>query len=89
MIKTSFSDSALWNYAATGIVKVVYRVRSPWPNEGFSLFRRVLPSVTPGYLRPLLPETAPNKPDKWEDVLSDVEKVIMPGVSLMIIIWEI
>ncbi|KAF5306408.1 hypothetical protein FQA39_LY08917 [Lamprigera yunnana] len=43
--------------------------------------RRVLPTIEPGYLRPLLPEKAPNKPDKWEDVLADVEKVIMPGVT--------
>lgn len=43
--------------------------------------RRVLPTIEPGYLRPLLPEKAPNTPDKWEDVLADVEKVIMPGVT--------
>ncbi|XP_031342799.1 aromatic-L-amino-acid decarboxylase-like isoform X2 [Photinus pyralis] len=43
--------------------------------------RRVLPTVEPGYLRPLLPEQAPNKPDRWEDVLADVEKLIMPGVT--------
>ncbi|CAH0557845.1 unnamed protein product [Brassicogethes aeneus] len=43
--------------------------------------RRVLPTVEPGYLRPLIPETAPEKPDNWEDVMSDIEKVIMPGVT--------
>ncbi|KAI4464255.1 group ii pyridoxal-5-phosphate decarboxylase [Holotrichia oblita] len=43
--------------------------------------RRVLPTVEPGYLRPLIPETAPIKGDKWEDVLADVERVIMPGVT--------
>nr|CAH7741757.1 unnamed protein product [Callosobruchus chinensis] len=43
--------------------------------------RRVLPTVEPGYLRPLIPENAPEKPDKWQDVLQDVEKVIMPGVT--------
>ncbi|XP_060516579.1 aromatic-L-amino-acid decarboxylase-like [Cylas formicarius] len=43
--------------------------------------RRVLPTVEPGYLRPLIPETAPEKPEKWEDVLKDVERVIMPGVT--------
>ncbi|XP_017776874.1 PREDICTED: aromatic-L-amino-acid decarboxylase [Nicrophorus vespilloides] len=32
--------------------------------------RRVLPSVEPGYLRPLIPETAPEKPDNWEDVVT-------------------
>lgn len=43
--------------------------------------RRVLPTVEPGYLRPLLPEQAPEKPDNWQEVLSDVERVIMPGIT--------
>nr|CAD7462610.1 unnamed protein product [Timema tahoe] len=43
--------------------------------------RRVLPTVQPGYLRPLLPECAPDTPDKWQDVMSDIERVIMPGVT--------
>ncbi|KAH1024749.1 hypothetical protein HUJ05_004192 [Dendroctonus ponderosae] len=41
--------------------------------------RRVVPTVEPGYLRPLIPDSAPDKPEKWEDVLKDVERVIMPG----------
>ncbi|KAJ8921089.1 hypothetical protein NQ315_015886 [Exocentrus adspersus] len=43
--------------------------------------RRVLPTVEPGYLRPLIPDSAPAKPDKWEDVMRDIERVIMPGVT--------
>lgn len=43
--------------------------------------RRVLPTVEPGYLRPLIPDTAPTTPDKWEDVMKDIERVIMPGVT--------
>lgn len=43
--------------------------------------RRVLPTVEPGYLRPLIPEKAPEKPDKWQDVMADLERVIMPGVT--------
>ena len=43
--------------------------------------RRVLSDVQPGYLRPLLPSEAPNEPEKWEDVVKDIERVIMPGVS--------
>lgn len=43
--------------------------------------RRVLPTVEPGYLRPCLPETAPEDPDKWQDVMADIERVIMPGVT--------
>lgn len=39
--------------------------------------------MEPGYLRPLIPDSAPEKPDKWEDVMKDVEKVIMPGVRFL------
>ncbi|XP_062514933.1 aromatic-L-amino-acid decarboxylase-like [Corticium candelabrum] len=43
--------------------------------------RRVLSDVQPGYLRPLLPSEAPNEPEKWEDVVKDIERVIMPGIT--------
>lgn len=42
--------------------------------------RRVTPNVNPGYLRPLLPESAPQEPEPWDDIMGDVEKFIMPGV---------
>lgn len=45
-------------------------------------YRKVLSSVKPGYLRPLLPAEAPNDPENWKDVMTDVEKLIMPGVSV-------
>lgn len=43
--------------------------------------RRVLPTVEPGYLRPMLPASAPQQPDQWQDVMADIERVIMPGVT--------
>lgn len=43
--------------------------------------RSVLPFVEPGYLQNLLPKEAPKNPEKWEDILEDMERVIMPGVS--------
>lgn len=43
--------------------------------------RDVLPSVEPGYLSELLPEEAPRKAEKWQEVLKDVRQYIMPGVS--------
>ena len=42
--------------------------------------RRVLPNVSPGYMRHLVPESAPIKGEDWNVVINDVERVIMPGV---------
>jgi hypothetical protein len=43
--------------------------------------RPVLPKVTPGYLRELVPTHAPDRPDRWENLVEDIEKVIMPGIT--------
>lgn len=43
--------------------------------------RSVLPKVKPGYLKPLIPDSAPVEAEKFEDILKDVERVIMPGVT--------
>jgi histidine decarboxylase len=43
--------------------------------------RRVFPDVSPGYMRPLLPDSAPMTGEEWEDIFKDVERVIMPGVG--------
>ena len=47
--------------------------------------RRPLSNVDPGYLCKLIPEQAPEDPEKWEDVFGDIERVIMPGVSAVIL----
>ncbi|KAI5726440.1 hypothetical protein M8J76_002699 [Diaphorina citri] len=43
--------------------------------------RRVYPDVKPGYLRSLVPESAPVEPEKWDTIMGDIEKVIMPGIT--------
>lgn len=43
--------------------------------------RRVYPDVEPGYLRSLIPSEAPLDPDSYDDVIRDVHRVIMPGVT--------
>jgi glutamate/tyrosine decarboxylase-like PLP-dependent enzyme len=45
------------------------------------LSRRVLPEVEPGYIRPLLSETAPEEGEGWPAVMADLERVIMPGIT--------
>jgi len=42
--------------------------------------RRVYPAVAPGYLRQLIPNSAPLEPEPWDDIIADVERVVMPGV---------
>ena len=49
--------------------------------------RRVTPSVEPGYLRPLLPPSAPLEPEPWDAIMADVEKYIMPGVGNLLRLW--
>ncbi|XP_047135163.1 aromatic-L-amino-acid decarboxylase isoform X2 [Hydra vulgaris] len=43
--------------------------------------RSVLPKVQPGYLRSLLPPKAPVEPEHWKNIMQDIEKVIIPGVT--------
>lgn len=43
--------------------------------------RRVTPCVEPGYLKTLMPHEAPEVGESWEDIMSDVESKIMPGVT--------
>ncbi|CAC5419651.1 hdc [Mytilus coruscus] len=43
--------------------------------------RRVFPNVSPGYMRTLVPETAPQDGEHWDDIFRDVERVIMPGIT--------
>ncbi|GFR65099.1 aromatic-L-amino-acid decarboxylase [Elysia marginata] len=43
--------------------------------------RRPLPDVTPGYLRELIPNTAPDKGENFNNVMADLDRVIMPGLT--------
>ncbi|XP_073141219.1 tyrosine decarboxylase 2 [Henckelia pumila] len=41
----------------------------------------VLSQVQPGYLRKLIPDSAPARPDSFQDVLDDIRDKIIPGVT--------
>lgn len=43
--------------------------------------RRVFPNVKPGYMRNLMPESAPVEGEDWSKIFVDVERVIMPGIT--------
>ena len=42
--------------------------------------RRVFPNVQPGYMRELVPDSAPENGEPWEAIFGDIERVVMPGV---------
>lgn len=44
-------------------------------------FRSVLPSVQPGYLGELIPREPPQTGESWKEVLEDVDRLIMPGIT--------
>uniref|UniRef100_W5LYC2 Aromatic-L-amino-acid decarboxylase n=2 Tax=Lepisosteus oculatus TaxID=7918 RepID=W5LYC2_LEPOC len=43
--------------------------------------RPVFPDVEPGYLRALVPQEAPEEPESFDEIVRDIERVIMPGVT--------
>uniref|UniRef100_A0A3Q2EKC5 Aromatic-L-amino-acid decarboxylase n=1 Tax=Cyprinodon variegatus TaxID=28743 RepID=A0A3Q2EKC5_CYPVA len=43
--------------------------------------RPVYPDLEPGYLRSLIPTEAPLEPESYEEIMHDVERVIMPGIT--------
>lgn len=43
--------------------------------------RPVLSNVQPGYLGDLLPKEPPQTGESWRDILQDVDRIIMPGIT--------
>lgn len=43
--------------------------------------KRVTPDVEPGYLKKMIPNEAPMEPEEWDNIMEDVDKKIMPGVT--------
>ena len=43
--------------------------------------RQILPDVSPGDIRAALPAQAPERPETFDDILADVERVVMRGVT--------
>lgn len=43
--------------------------------------RDVLPSVEQGYLQPLIPDHAPQHGEPWQELMKDMDRVIMPGIT--------
>ncbi|KAF7180066.1 hypothetical protein CNMCM7691_009232 [Aspergillus felis] len=43
--------------------------------------QRVVPTIEPGYLRPLIPENPPEEPEQWSQIQADIETKIKPGLT--------
>jgi len=43
--------------------------------------RDVLPNVKPGYLIDQLPKEVPQTSENWKDILNDIDKMIVPGMT--------
>ncbi|KAH3887330.1 aromatic-L-amino-acid decarboxylase-like [Dreissena polymorpha] len=43
--------------------------------------RTVVHGVQPGYMKELLPDEAPQKGENFSDIMKDIEKIIMPGIT--------
>ncbi|KAG8222233.1 hypothetical protein J437_LFUL001431 [Ladona fulva] len=49
--------------------------------ETLAVKRRVTPAVEPGYLKNMIPDEAPERPEPWDNIMSDIESKIMPGIT--------
>jgi len=61
--------------AATSAIREIEQYYTDLPS------RPVLPSVSPGYLRKLLPGEPPVRGEAWSDIEKDIERTIMPGIT--------
>jgi len=43
--------------------------------------RQVMPDVEPGDIAASMPEMAPEKPERFEDLIRDLDDVVMPGIT--------
>ena len=43
--------------------------------------RDVLPDVQPGFLQDVIPSDAPENPQTFTEIMEDVEKYIIPGIT--------
>ncbi len=43
--------------------------------------RPIRPAVTPGQVRDALPDAAPERPEPFSDVLADLDRVVVPGLT--------
>lgn len=43
--------------------------------------RQVFPTVKPGYMRTLIPDSAPLEGEEWSQIFGDIERVVMPGMT--------
>uniref|UniRef100_H2YNC2 Aromatic-L-amino-acid decarboxylase n=1 Tax=Ciona savignyi TaxID=51511 RepID=H2YNC2_CIOSA len=68
-------DAETFRNAATAMVDYVIKYNKEIGN------RQAFPDVEPGFMRDLLPSDSPKAGESWEDVYSDIERVVMRGMT--------
>ncbi|KAF2752602.1 dopa decarboxylase-like protein [Pseudovirgaria hyperparasitica] len=68
-------DAAEFRTAAHSAIEEIIAYYDSLPEK------RVLATVSPGYLAPLLPTSAPQEPESWKVIQPDIEKYILPGLT--------
>ena len=43
--------------------------------------RNITPHVEPGEIRALLPRQAPESPESFDEIMEDLDRVVMPGIT--------
>lgn len=73
----SAMDAASFRKAAHAAIEEIIQHNSDIANSELP----VLPSIKPGYLRPLLPTSAPESPESWSTIQPDIASKIVPGLT--------
>ncbi|EXJ58184.1 aromatic-L-amino-acid decarboxylase [Cladophialophora yegresii CBS 114405] len=68
-------DADQFRKAAHAVIEEIISYNQNLPNYP------VLPSIKPGFLAPQLPSSAPEKPQPWGEIQSDIASKIIPGLT--------
>jgi aromatic-L-amino-acid decarboxylase len=44
--------------------------------------RRVFPAVQPGYMKPMIPDHAPEEGEAFQEIFEDFQRIVLPGVIM-------
>ncbi|KAL1956657.1 hypothetical protein VTO42DRAFT_6907 [Malbranchea cinnamomea] len=74
-ISNKAMDADQFRTAAHAVIEEIIQYFNSLPS------RPVTPGISPGYLAPLLPSSAPMDPEPWSQIQPDIESKIQPGLT--------